>query len=53
MPLIEQQMSPEDFKAALAALPEVIPETEYSWPQGGDHPCAVPSGSCHHSNACS
>ena len=52
MPLIEQQMSPEEFKAALAALPEVTPETEYSWPQGGDHLYAVLSGPSYHSNAC-
>ena len=52
MPLMEQQMSPEEFKAAVAALPEVTPETEYSWPQGEGHPCAVLSGPCHHSNAC-
>ena len=47
-PLIEQQLSLEEFRAALAALPEVTPETKYSWPQGGGHPCAVLSGPCHH-----
>ena len=53
LPLIEQQLSPQELKAALATLPEVTPETEYSWPQGGCHPCAVLSSPCHHSNVCS
>ena len=35
LPLIEKQLSPEEFEAAVAALPDVAPETEYTWPQGG------------------
>ena len=44
LPLIEKQLSPEEFKAAVAALPEVTPETDYSWPPGGCHSCALLCG---------
>ena len=44
LPLIEKQLSPEEFEAAVAALPEVTPETEYSWPPGGCHSCALLCG---------
>lgn len=52
LPLIEKQLLPEEFGAAVAALPEVAPETEYTWPPGGRHSYAPLSGMCDCNFAC-